>query len=223
MAKNIATFYFEPVKPVRYIAGLFTELYLPHKNKDKRGEKRWFTLSSPPEQKFLSITTNFTRPEGSTFKRELENLKPGQEVSMAAPMGDFVLPKDASIPLIFVAGGIGCTPFHSIISCLNNQNETRDISLLYAARTLDKVAFRETFELLGKKFKIILQDPPEDWEGSTGKLSAELITNLVDITPAHYIYVSGPEPMVETVSKDLKNEGINKKHIYGDFFPGYLA
>lgn len=221
-AVNIVTFYFKPEKPVRYIAGQFTEIKLSHENKDKRGNKRWFTLSSSPHQELLSITTNLTNPGGSTFKHALENTKTGQEVSLAAPMGDFVLPKDPSIPLVFVAGGIGCTPFHSIISWLSSQNEKRDITLLYTARSLDKVAFRDTFSSLGKNFKIILQNPPADWEGQIGRLSAELIIKLGDITPDHYVYLSGPEPMIETLWKDLKQAGINKKHMYTDYFPGYV-
>ena len=221
-AKNIYTFYFRPEKPVRYIAGQFTELYLPHAGKDKRSDKRFFTLSSSPHEELLTITTNFTSPNGSTFKSELANLKKGQPVNLASPMGDFVLPKDPTIPLIFVAGGIGCTPFHSIVSWLDNQNEKRDITLLYSAKTLDKVAFGSTFKKLGKNFKIILQNAPENWRGPTGKFSADLIQELAEITPEHYIYVSGPEPMVETISKDLKKAGINKRHTYTDFFPGYI-
>lgn len=220
-AKDIYSFYFKPEKPVNYIAGQFIELYLPHENKDKRGYKRWFTLSSSPHEKYLAITTNFTHPKGSSFKQTLKNLKPCQQVNMAAPMGDFVLPKDTSIPLLFIAGGIGCTPFHSIISWLQATGQKRQISLLYSARDLEKVAFRSMFDVLGKDFKIMLQNPHVGWKGLTGKLSAKMIMKNFAITPKHYVYISGPEPMVEIIFKDLKDLDINKKHIYTDFFPGY--
>lgn len=222
IAENIFSFYFEPERPVHYIAGQFIELHLPHKQADKRGAKRWFTLSSSPHEELLAITTNFSVSEGSSFKRTLKGLEPGAILNMAAPMGDFVLPKDPSIPLLFVAGGIGCTPFRSIITDLEYTKEKRDITMLYAAQKNEKVAFQKTFAALGDKFKIILTEPSPDWQGPAGRLSAESIIKLARPTDDHYIYVSGPEPMVESLEKDLKNQGINKRHIYADFFPGYL-
>src|SRR4051812_34213512 len=117
-AANITTFFFRPEKPVQYTAGQFTELYLPHNNPDKRGIKRWFTISSSPSEELLSITTKFTPEKGSSFKETLRKLVPGTEVHLEEPMGDFVLPKLIQTPLIFVAGGIGITPFHSILEWL---------------------------------------------------------------------------------------------------------
>jgi glycine betaine catabolism B len=221
IARNITSFLFQPEQPVRYIAGQFIELHVPHDNKDKRGDKRWFTLSSAPSDELLSITTNFAKEYGSSFKAALQALRPGAELKMASPMGDFVLPKDASVPLIFIAGGIGCTPFHSIIRELQLTSEKRDITLLYAARSLEDVAFRDIFGMLEDKFKIILTEPAPGWKGLSGRLSAEVISDMYQISPEHYIYISGPEPMVEMLAKDLKNSGISKRHIHGDYFPGY--
>src|SRR5690349_12906121 len=112
-ADHIKTFWFKPEKPVKYTAGQFTEIYLPHDNADNRGQRRWFTVSSSPTDPMVSITTKFATEHGSTFKQTLAALKPGTPLKLADPMGDFVLPKDPSIPLIFVAGGIGVTPMHS--------------------------------------------------------------------------------------------------------------
>jgi glycine betaine catabolism B len=155
VAKNIISFYFEPEKRPQHIAGQFIELKIPHEGKDKRGDKRWFTLSSSPEDKYLSITTKFTdakASQNSSFKNELLKLKPGTELYMAAPMGDFVLPKNSEIPLLFVAGGIGVTPFHSIIKYISDTGEKRNITLLYAARSGKEIAFELEFNKLGNKF-----------------------------------------------------------------------
>jgi glycine betaine catabolism B len=220
-ASGIFSFYFEPEKPVRYIAGQFIELYLPHPDHDKRGVKRWFTLSSAPSDALLTITTRVRGEKGSSFKRTLNALEPGAEVTMVSPMGDFVLPKNPSIPLLFVAGGIGCTPFHSIIRELQLTGEKRNIRLLYTAHSYEEVAFRDTFEKLDDNFKIVLSDPPKDWTGMKGQLDADTIIQVGEPGPEHYIYISGPEPMVEKLNKDLKAKGITKRHIYTDFFPGY--
>lgn len=213
IAKNITSFWFKPDRDVRYIAGQFIELRIPHADKDSRGEKRWFTLSSSPTDKLLSITTKHAAENGSSFKEALHSLKEGTQLDMASPMGDFIMPKDPSIPLVFVAGGIGCTPFHSIIKYVQDSGETRDITLLYAANSEEEVAFKDTFTPLGTKFKTIIGE----------RLDAQLIKDLGGVTDAHYVYLSGPEPMVEALEKDLKNLGINKKHLHTDFFPNYTT
>jgi ferredoxin-NADP reductase len=74
IAKNIQTFWFKPDKPVRYVAGQFIELTLPHDNPDKRGIKRWFTLSSSPTEPLISITTKHAENIVSSFKQNLFNL-----------------------------------------------------------------------------------------------------------------------------------------------------
>lgn len=221
-AANIRTFWFRPDKRVPYTAGQFTELEIPHDNPDERGIKHWFTLSSSPTSELYSITTKFAK-KGSSFKRALRALKPGTKLFAADPMGDFVLPKNANRPLLFVAGGIGVTPFHSIIQWLKDTNEKRDIQLIYAANTLDQVAFRELFESYPMNFEIDLKEPPPDWKGSVGTLSSELILGLADKPKEALIYVSGPEPMVESLMDQLEKAGVDKQRLVGDFFPGYVS
>src|SRR3989344_7668 len=130
---NVTTFWFKPERPLAYTAGQFIEMYLPHDNPDERGIKHWFTLSSSPTEELVSITTKLAGAKSSSFKKTLFALRPGVEIKIVEPMGDFVLPKDIGIPLIFVAGGMGITPFRSIIKWLSDRNEKRDITLLYAA------------------------------------------------------------------------------------------
>lgn len=209
-AKNIITFYFKPERPVRYTAGQFIELYLPHDTEDARGHKRWFTLSSAPEDNLLSITTKFSE-RSSSFKKTLRELQPGTELKMVSPMGDFVLPKNKAIPLLFVAGGIGCTPYHSMIKHLQNTGEKRDLKLLYAARSEEEIAFGEDFEKLGDNFITLVGEP----------LTTEKILETAGDNENLHIYLSGPEPMVEKFDKELKEKGFGENRIHGDFFPNY--
>jgi len=140
-AKTINSFWFEPEHPLDQIAGQYIEMSIPHDKTDDRGTKRWFTISSSPsDAPLFSITTKFSRPS-STFKSALHKLKIGDSVSISDPMGDFVLPKDDTIPLIFVAGGIGITPFHSIIKWLEDTKQSRDITFLYAAKVEGELIF----------------------------------------------------------------------------------
>lgn len=196
---------------MRFVAGQFIELKIPH-DADERGDKRYFTLSSSPEDNALTITTKIIE-KSSSFKDTLFNLKPGTLLHMEAPMGDFVLPKDESIPLMFVAGGIGCTPYHSILKYLSDVEQQRDIQLLYAANTMEEVAFKELFaSYLGNDFQILLS-----------RLSAEMILELAKDPDKRHIYLSGPEPMVEALDKDIKEAGFSPQRLHTDFFPGYTS
>jgi ferredoxin-NADP reductase len=221
IATNIKTFWFKPERPVHYTAGQFTEMYLPHPNADERGQKHWFTISSSPTDPLISITTKFATDRSSTFKQTLRALTPGAQLHLADPMGDFVLPKDKNIPLVFVAGGIGVTPMHSMIKYLDDTTEKRKITLLYGVAHQDEIAFSKLFEHADITFTPIVKEPHPGWKGEVGSLSAKRILEAVGDAQNTLIYVSGPEPMVEHFVDDLKSMGINKHRLVTDYFPGY--
>ncbi len=219
-ADNIWTFRFKPAHPVDYVAGQFTELTLPHENPDERGIKRWFTISSAPFSEFITITTKFSNPS-STFKTALRSLEKGTEITLAEPMGDFVLPKDNAIPLVFVAGGIGITPFHSILGWLTQTEEYRHISLIYAVNNEDEIIFQDTFDRAKVHATIAVTNPSDEWGGERGRITADHILKLTEPNKDALIYLSGPEPMVETLQKDLIALDVPKTNIATDFFHNY--
>ncbi len=221
VAKNMYTLWFRPQKPVRYIAGQFTEIRLAHEEADARGEKRWFTLSSSPTEELVSITTRLDPHQPSTFKQALFSLNPGTELTFAEPMGDFVLPQKKDIPIIFIAGGIGVTPMRSMIKWLVDNGERRQIKLFYAANSLEDVAFCELFESAPIDFEIILSNPPTSWSGRTGRLTSDVIIDLPGVKENALVYVSGPEPMVEDLYKGLRAKGVAEHRLVMDYFPGY--
>ncbi len=221
---NVQTFWFKPEKKFDYTAGQFIEMFLPHDNPDERGIKHWFTLSSSPTDDLISITTKNFGDKASTFKKTLFSLKPGTEIKIVEPMGDFVLPKDASIPLVFVAGGIGLTPYHSIIKYLTDKSERRQIQMLLAFNEARDIIFEDFFRNYTPDVKIIVSHPDEKWTGEVGQLSAEKIFELTGgNSDEKKIYVSGPEPMVEALEKDLHEHDVKTSQLVLDFFPGYTA
>lgn len=213
--QNVTTFYFKPPEKIKFTAGQFTELYLPHKNADERGEKHWFTISASPTEELLSITTKNAGKKGSSFKRTLWNLEPGTSVNLAEPMGDFVLPKDPNIPLIFVAGGIGVTPFRSMIKWLTDTNEKRDIKFIWALSAPEDAVFMDLFNGYGIDPQLVTKS-----EGLS--LDAKKILEFVGDPKGKRIYISGPEPMVENFTEELEKLGIAKNDMVSDYFPGYL-
>lgn len=220
-AKNIVTFWFKPDQPMSYIAGQYIEMTIPHPQPDDRGQKHWFTISSSPtDSPLCSITTKFSTPS-SSFKQALRLKKIGETVDMSQPMGDFVLPQNDTLPLIFVAGGIGITPYHSIIKYLSDTKQERSISFLYSVRSEQELIFQDLFENYGMNRKIVVSEPAPSWDGLTGQLSGKRIIEITKPKDNALIYVSGPEPMVEALHEQLHDEGISKDRLIGDFFPGY--
>ncbi len=220
-APNITTFYFKPERPVYYTAGQFAEWTLKHPSHDGRGIKRWFTISSSPTEELVSITTRFNTELSSSFKAALRKLQPGNQVVMSDPMGDFVLPKLIQTPLIFVAAGIGITPFHSMLNWLVETKEARPIKFIYGVHSEDDIIFQDTFDKAGIEPVIIVSEPSAAWGGERGRLQAELILGLGKPTEDSLVYISGPEPLIERLEKDLKKAGIKKHQLVLDLFPGY--
>lgn len=220
VAQGIRTFWFKPMEPMDYLAGQFTQLHLPCENSDNLGDKRWFTLSSSPSDEMVSITTKLS-DETSSFKKALSELKRGTGIALADPMGDFVLPKDETLPLVFVAAGIGITPFHSIVKYLLDSGENRRIQLIYAVSEVNQLAWSKLFEQYPLDFIPLVKNPPKDWRGESGKFDAARILGLAEISADSRIYISGPEKLVEKIQADLILLGIAEQQLIVDYFHGY--
>lgn len=209
---QIVTYSFTPERPLRYIAGQFIELTIHHNDPDSRGIRRWFTLSSSPTEKYLSITTKHDVSAQSTFKKNLHLLKVGDIVECSEAMGDFVLPKAEDIPLLLIAGGIGITPYRSMIKWLIDSGQSRIIQLVYSAHQSSDLLFKD---ILNQPF---IQFVPYT---ATEKLTAEIISELCDGIENKQLYIAGPEPMAERLSKDFIVLGTKRHQIVTDYFPGY--
>lgn len=204
-----------------YLAGQFIQLYLPHASVDDRGDKRWFTLSSSPTEEHISITTRKSHEYSSSFKNNLFSLTVGSDVDMSAPMGDFVLPKDKDQELLFIAVGLGITPVRSIIKFLYDTGEKRSIQIIYGERTPQDIAFIDLLELYGTKLEVVLRTSTPGWSGPVGKIDYKLVSNLVPDLKSRLVYISGPEPFVETLESQSLENNINPANLILDFYPGY--
>ncbi|HUX21389.1 MAG TPA: oxidoreductase, partial [Spirochaetia bacterium] len=171
---NIMSFTFDYPKNFKHRLGQYMEWTLPLKKSDSRGNRRYFSIASSPTEEKLMIAARFY--EGSSaYKRELSKLEPGKRVVAAELSGDFVLPQDPAIPLVFIAGGIGITPFRSMIKYLVDKGEERKITLVYSNYTADEIVFKDVIEEAQKKIGLktvyTLTDfnkIPKEWCGRTG-------------------------------------------------------
>ncbi|AHB42753.1 hypothetical protein RAAC3_TM7C00001G0916 [Candidatus Saccharibacteria bacterium RAAC3_TM7_1] len=214
---NVTRFVFTPVEPTSWQPGQYVHYTLPHDNADDRGDERWFTISSAPFEGDIWITTRINDP-GSTFKQRLQSLKPGETIETDAPEGDFTL-DDLTREYIFVAGGIGITPFRSILNKLHHDGKEVRIALLYANRDEASIAFKDELEAISQAhpgFTITY------FEGDKHIDEAALKAAAAELNDPIY-YVSGPEPMVEAFEATLKQMGVDEVHAKFDYFPGYEA
>jgi len=222
-ARFVTTFWFEPERPLRYQAGQFTELSLRDEDAVSKDSRRWFTLSSSPTDKLISITTKTGPAPLGPFKRHLSGLTPGASVGIAEPMGDFVLPRNKDQPLIFVAFGIGITPFHSMVKWLHATDQNRSITLYYAANHIKDAAFVHFFEAAGIELKLILKDSPLDAGNTFTRIGADSIYSTPGARDKALIYLSGPEHTVADLYAGLRSLGIPPHRLVTDHFSGYEA
>lgn len=226
LSPGIQGFWFEPVRPFPFISGQYLEYTLAHPRADSRGVRRYFTIASAPRDMQILLATRFSK-HGSSFKRALREMEKGDEIIASKVAGDFVLPANIKRKLVFIAGGIGITPFRSIARHLLEHDEHRDIVLLYAAREERDLVFRDVFEearKIGMRNVYILSEAekvPASWNGKIGRLDATIIKTEVPDAKERTFYISGPEPMVKGIFDLLLDMDIPQKQILRDYFPGY--
>lgn len=222
LTPDIWTFWFRPLKPCRFIAGQYINIRVPHTSPDSRGQERWMTISSTPAHPLLGITTQFV-PNPSTYKQALRRLQPGSTLYASAAIGDFVLPKDTSVPVVFVALGIGITPVESMVRDALEKHETRTLQVLHGARRQGDLLYRATFQQSPSTAYVpVLSQPDTDWSGHTGRLDATRIMELSGDSADKLFYMTGPEPPILELIDGLRRLGVAKQQIVIDYFPGYI-
>jgi glycine betaine catabolism B len=220
-------FVFTPDRTVSYTPGQYMEWTLPHKKTDSRGNRRYFTLASSPTEPDIRIGVKFYK-QGSSYKRALLAMKPDTPIVAAQIAGDFVLPKDSSQKLAFIAGGIGVTPYRSMLQYLLDMKEVRDITMLYSARTAADVAYKDVFEKarreMGTNVVYVLTDkgsPTSDAYSRAGHIDADMIRTEVPDYRERLFYISGTHTMVVALQDALSSLGVPGDHVRVDFFSGY--
>lgn len=197
---------FAPRSPLRFKAGQYIELSLPHSHKDMRGMRRMFSIASGEHAEILRIITRHSSPS-SSFKTTLHELKENDIVPVTGIYGDFVLPKNDNQKILFLAGGIGITPFLSHIASLDS---TRDIILMYFIRNQADIVGKNELQKAGARgvTVIFIQN----------QTIAEALDQYISDGNERIAYVSGAPGFVDATKLALKNRS---KKIVTDYFSGY--
>lgn len=202
-------FAFQPSRPIPFTAGQYMEFTLPGVPLDARSNRRTFTIASAPSDPLIKIGIKFY-DNGSKFKQSLQSLKIGDIISGAHVAGDFVLPDDKANPLVFIAGGIGITPFVSMIQEMVTMDIKRQIDLYYFVAADEEVAYKEILESATQHGVTTHIKIGRDSKLTDDDIHAHANANF---------YLSGPFGMVNAYKVQLKKSGIKK--IQTDLFTGY--
>jgi ferredoxin-NADP reductase/Na+-translocating ferredoxin:NAD+ oxidoreductase RnfD subunit len=227
LGPGLMDFIYTPARRLAYSPGQYMEWTLDHDRIDDRGTRRYFTLASSPTERNVRIGVKFSQ-DGSSFKDAmLANVHPGAQVVASQVTGDFTLPDDPRQKLAFIAGGIGITPFRSMVKYLLDRGERRDIVLIYANRTPREFVYGDVFMAAQKVFRLrpvlVASDAssvPANWPGFTGHIDVALIQRQVPDYSERLFYVSGPPSMVRQVHDCLRDLRVKKDRIKTDYFSG---
>ncbi|WP_226990597.1 ferredoxin--NADP reductase [Methanosarcina acetivorans] len=183
--------------------------------------KKPFTLSSSPTEEFLEITKKLT---DHPFSNALAALKPGDQVSINGPFGEFTF-REEYRNIGMLSGGIGITPLRSIIKYLVDKKLNTSIILLYSNRSENDIAFKEELENAQKQnpnIKIIdtITRPGPDWKGITGRINAEMVKKFIPDYRERTFFTCGPMKMVDSMVSLLQELEIPEKQIKREIFPG---
>jgi glycine betaine catabolism B len=216
IASGAWKFRFKAEQRLSFEPGQYMELTSPHSKSDLKGVRRFVSVASSPQADEVVFAMRVpTSP--SSFKQSLLNLQPNQLVLATGPLGDFVLPTRFDQPIALIAGGIGITPFLSMLDSIESANESRDVQLLYC-NSSDEIPFKDHIEKMAARGIVSTQFVNSSL---VGPIEGELIKRHIPDIATRLCYVSGPPAMVRTIKRELQHLGVKK--IKTDYFDGYLG
>ncbi len=178
--------------------------------------------SSPTEKDYFEFTKKLTDHEYSTA---LKSAKVGDWARIDAPYGQFTF--EGEYPKIaLLAGGIGITPFMSIIKNATDKQLPAKITLFYGCRTEADIIFKDELETLqnqNENFKMvcIVNQPTSEWKGETGIITADMIRKALPDYNENIFYTCGPPPMVKAMETIIESLGLPKSQMKQEYFTGY--
>ena len=204
---NVWSFRFRPTEPFTWIAGQSLRLEVPG---TYAPIEHRFTISSAPYEKDIVITT---RLSDSAYKRSLNTLKPGDSVNAYGLDGDFTWATTEQ-PKVFVASGIGVTPFYSMLKQQLHESSQVPVTLVYGSS--DRFIFKDSLDAWTAKHSEL------KIHYSIGqRVTAELVAPYIDADSL--VYISGPNAMVDSLSNDLVSKyQLPPERLLRDWFTGNL-
>ena len=227
LAEGTMAFHFAKPEGFQFKPGQSIDLTLINPAEtDAEGNIRSFSIANAPEDADLMIAT---RMRDTAFKRVLRAAPLDLEVSMEGPMGSFTLHNNQAKPAVFLAGGIGITPFSSIVRHAAGAKLRHQLYLFYSNRRPEDAPFMNTLNELTRtnpNFHFIptmteMERSAAKWSGEAGSISKEMLLRHLPALAGPIYYVAGPPAMVAAMRKMLVAAGVDEDDIRTEEFAGY--
>jgi len=227
VAEATMAFQFDKPAGFTFMAGQFLDMTLKNPPEtDAEGNVRTFSIASAPTEDMLMVAT---RMRDTAFKRVLKAMPPGGRVSLRGPAGKFTLDGTDVRPAVFLAGGIGVTPFVSMLRDGAHSRLARDLWLFYSNRRPEDAAFLDELAALPNRHSrcrfvgtmVEMDKSSRPWTGETGFLDRAMLERHLKSLAAHVYYIAGPPGLVEAMQKMLTDAGVAPSAIHTDEFFGY--
>lgn len=227
VAEGTQAFHFTRPEGFNFKPGQAIDLILPSlEGSNPDAAKHAFSIVNAPGEPGLTIATRM-RP--SAFKRALGELEPGDKAKVDGPFGSLTLHKDATRDALFVAGGIGITPFMSIVRHAASGGDARRRVLIYSNHRPEDAAFLaelDAFSRSGGGFRVVptmtaMHRSAAHWQGESRRLDAAMVKAAVEGLTRPIAYLAGPPEMVAAAKEILGAAGIDEDDVRAEEFFGY--
>jgi ferredoxin-NADP reductase len=227
VAEGTMAFFFDRPPGFEFVGGQSVDVTLINPPEtDIEGDKRAFSLANAPHEPDLMVTT---RLRDTAFKRVLKALPLGSKVQLEGPFGSMTLHRKTARPAVLLAGGIGITPFRSMLYQATQEDTGHRLFLFYSNRRPEDAAFLPELQQLAQKhtnFTLVatmtnLEKSKVSWNGERGYITLEMLAKYVgDLTQPIY-YMAGPPGLVDAMQQMLAPAGVNEDDINSESFAGY--
>jgi len=227
IAERTIAFRFEKPANWTFKAGQCLDMTLLDPSEtDAEGNTRTFSIASAPHEDNLTIAT---RMRDTAFKRVLTTMRPGAAVKIEGPSGSLTLHNNATRTAVFLAGGIGITPFRSIAFRAAKEKLFHRIFLFYSNRRPEDAPFLDELQALEREnpnYKLIaamteMAKSRRSWHGEAGPIDKEMLGRYLQDAVAPIYYVAGPPDMVKGIHATINAAGVDDDDIRAEEFAGY--
>lgn len=234
--KDVTSFFWKADPPFEWKPGQYLYYTVKLPENDPRGNVRHFTISASPTEGEIRLTTKLS---DSLYKKTLFELAEGTEINGSGPRGDFVLDEEKAEPQVFLAGGIGITPFRAFIKYAVDKGFKTPIHLIYSNSTPEEITFKSDLDTWAAAHENILithtitkpEESKEPWSGLTGRIDAAMIqmeigkwkqgTRSALEIPTITWWLCGPPAFTEAMEAELQKLKIDPQKVEVEQFTGY--
>jgi ferredoxin-NADP reductase/ferredoxin len=214
--------------PLAFRSGQYINIDFPVDGVDAEPVSRSYSISSAPTEPWTFSITIKRDPNGKVSRWAHDNIRPGTTLDMLGPVGAFHLADyDRRARFLLLAAGAGITPLMSMVRTVHALPGQADVVLLYHGSAPDSFAFAEELDFLANadfRIKVIYclgdRAQTDEWEGRSGRLSKELIEDLVPDANGRQVFACGPEGYLNSATELLRTVGVDDTSVFMEFFSG---